>query len=83
MRLAEKIVIPIEGQATRVKRRYDQARTPFDRLCQTNAITQQRREQLEILRDRTNPRQLRHEICDLKERDSSSLQPLRFLRSSE
>jgi hypothetical protein len=65
MRLVEKVLIPVEGQGTRIKRRYDQARTPFDRLCQTKAITQQRREQLEILRDQTNPRQLRQEIYDL------------------
>jgi len=64
MRLVEKVVIPVEGQGTRVKRRYDQARTPFDRLCQTTAISQPRREQLEILRDRTNPRRLRQEIYD-------------------
>jgi len=64
MRLAEKIVTPVEGQLARVKRRYDQARTPFDRLCETTAITQERREQLEALRDRTNPRQLRQEIYD-------------------
>ena len=62
MRLAEKIVTPVEGQLARVKRRYDQARTPFDRLCETTAITQERRDQLEALRDRTNPRQLRQEI---------------------
>jgi transposase InsO family protein len=66
MRLTEKIVTPTpKGQLAKVKRRYDQARTPFDRLCQTTAITQQRREQLEILRDQTNPRQLRQEIYDL------------------
>jgi len=64
MRLAEKIVTPVEGQLARVQRRYDQARTPFDRLCQTTAITQKRQEQLEALRDRTNPRQLRQEIYD-------------------
>ena len=66
MRLAEKIVPPTpKGQLAKVKRRHDQARTPFDRLCETTAITQQRREQLEILRDQTNPRQLRQEIYDL------------------
>jgi len=65
MHLAEKIMTSVEGQATRIKRRYDQARTPFDRLCQTTAITQERREQLEALRDRTNPRQSRQEIYDL------------------
>ncbi len=64
MRLAEKIVTPVEDQRARVKRRYDQARTPFDRLCETTAITQERREQLEALRDQTNPRQLRQEIYD-------------------
>ncbi len=41
------------------------ARTPFDRLCATDAITQQHREQLEALRDQTNPRQLRQEIYAL------------------
>ena len=66
MRLAQKIVPPTpKGQLAKVKRRHDQARTPFDRLCETSAITQQRREQLEILRDQTNPRQLRQEIYHL------------------
>jgi hypothetical protein len=64
MRLSEKIVTPVEGHLARVKRRYDQARTPFDRLCETTAISQERRQQLEALRDRTNPRQLRQEIYD-------------------
>jgi hypothetical protein len=66
MRLTEKIVTPTpKGQLAKVKRRHDQARTPFDRLCETTAIAQQRREQLQILRDQTNPRQLRQEIYDL------------------
>ena len=63
MRLKEKIVV--EGSSTRLKRRYDQARTPFDRLCETEAITQECQEQLKALRERTNPRQLRREIYDL------------------
>jgi len=66
MRLAEKIVIPAaDGQPARIKRRHDQARTPFDRLCATNAIAPERRAQLEALRDQTNPRHLRQEIYDL------------------
>ena len=65
MRLTEKTLIPREGGATRVKRRYDQARTPFDRLCATSAIPEQQRDQLQTLRDYTNPRQLRKEINDL------------------
>jgi hypothetical protein len=65
MRLAEKIVTPgDDGQPARIKHRYDEARTPFDRLCDTDAITQEHREQLEVLRDQTNPRQLRQEIYD-------------------
>lgn len=62
MRLTEKTVIHQEGQNRRVKRRYDRARTPFDRLCLTEAIAPKRREELEALRRRTNPRQLRRQI---------------------
>ncbi|MFQ5611377.1 MAG: integrase [Anaerolineae bacterium] len=65
MRLTEKTVIAVEGRSLRVKRRYDQAQTPFDRLGAAKAISQERREQLEALRDRTNPRQLRLEIYDM------------------
>jgi len=65
MHLIEKIIIPVDGQPTRVKRRYDQAQTPFDRLCATNAISDQDRHRLQALRDQTNPRQLRRQIYDL------------------
>jgi len=64
MHLTEKCIS--QGpQSTRVKRRYDQASTPFDRLCATTALSQERREQLQAIRDQTNPRQLRQEIQDL------------------
>jgi hypothetical protein len=62
MRLAEKSVIRQEGQPTLVRRRYDKAKTPFNRLCLTQAITQQQQDQLEALRERTNPRELRRQI---------------------
>jgi hypothetical protein len=65
MRLSEKTWIRQEGQPSRARRRFDQAATPFDRLCKTKAISQERKEQLEALRDQTNPRQLRQEIYDL------------------
>ena len=65
MRLAEKEWIQEEGQSPRLKRRYDKARTPFDRLCATSAISAERRAELETLRKETNPRQLRQEIYDL------------------
>jgi len=65
MRLTEKIVTPTaKGQLAKVNRRHDQARTPFDRLWAAEAISNDRREQLETLRDQTNPRQLRQDIYD-------------------
>ena len=64
MHLVEKEVIRENGERARVKRRYDEARTPFDRLCKTDAILPQHREQLKALRDATNPRRLRQEIYD-------------------
>ena len=64
MHLVEKEVIREDGQPARVKRRHDDARTPFDRLCQTDAILPEHREQLEGLRDAINPRRLRREIYD-------------------
>jgi len=64
MRVSEKIILPTDGRGSRVKRRYDQARTPLDRLCDTDAISQAQREQLLALRDQTNPRKLRQTIYD-------------------
>jgi len=65
MRLTEKMVIQSADQSFQVKRRYDKASTPFDRLCTTDAILPQHREQLEALRHQTNPRQLRQDIYAL------------------
>jgi len=62
MRLAEKTVIRTEGQTTRIRRRYDKAQTPFDRLCATDAIDPEDRDRLQALKDQTNPRRLRQEI---------------------
>ncbi len=65
LHLVEKEVVPAaEGQPARVRRRHDDARTPFDRLIATGALAPARREQLERLRDRTNPRRLRQAIYD-------------------
>ena len=64
MHLTEKKVVLEDGKPSRVIRRHDQARTPFDRLCATDAILPEHREQLENLRERTNPRQLRREIYE-------------------
>ena len=63
MRLEDKTYCPAEnGQPAHTKRRHDQARTPFDRLCETDAITPEHKRQLERLRAQTNPRQLRQEL---------------------
>lgn len=68
MRLAEKIVIPASnGQPSRAKRRYDQPRTPFERLCETDAISDHKRDQLTDLRQSINPRTLRQEIYALRD----------------
>jgi hypothetical protein len=68
MRLSEKITQPslsAKGQPSRIKRRFDQARTPFHRLSETDAISEDRKQQLRMLRDQVNPRQLRQEIHQL------------------
>ena len=66
MRMSEKIIDHAsDDNALRVKRRYDNARTPFDRLCATQAISDQHRKQLAILREQTSIIQLREEIYGL------------------
>jgi hypothetical protein len=64
MHLAGKEVIREGDKTVRVKRLYDDACTPFDRLCETDAILPQHRQQLEAIRDATNPRRLRQYIYD-------------------
>jgi hypothetical protein len=62
LHIHEKTILLTEGERPRVKRYYDAARTPFERVCATGAIPAEKRQQLEQLRRRTNPRQLRLEI---------------------
>jgi hypothetical protein len=62
MHLVEKQVILRQDQPPQVIRRHDTARTPFDRLCETDRILPEHRRQLEALRTATNPCQLREEI---------------------
>ncbi len=65
MHLSQKTITPREGQPASVTRRYDRAQTPFDRLCATGILSDAQRQELQALRDRTNPRQLRQEIYAL------------------
>jgi len=62
LHLAEKTSEHRPDGTYQVHRRYDRARTPFDRLCTTAALLPAHRQQLVALRDQTNPRQLRREI---------------------
>ncbi|MBL7200836.1 MAG: hypothetical protein ISS56_11850 [Anaerolineae bacterium] len=62
MRVAEKTIVSEPGQRTRIRRRYDDVRTPFDRLCAVQAFSPERLAQLTALREQTNPRQLLAQI---------------------
>ena len=64
MRTVEKTAVSAPGQPTQFKRRYDQPRTPFERLCATDAISPEQRSTLQALRHQTNPRRLREEIYE-------------------
>ena len=68
MRLIGKETVTDDERKTRIRRTYDDAKPPFDRLCATSAMSAQRREELERLRDATNPRRLRQEISALIDR---------------
>jgi len=62
MHQTDKVVIPIAGRHPKIQRTHDAAKTPFDRLCLTHAISDADRQTLQQLRDQTNPRRLRQEI---------------------
>jgi len=62
MRLVEKRNVYDAQGTLHIRRRFDQARTPFDRLCATSALTPEVQKRLEQLREQTNPRRLRQDI---------------------
>lgn len=65
LHLAEKALVTVAGQRPHVKRRYDIAQTPFERVCAAHAISPERQTLLEQLRRQTNPRRLRRETHQL------------------
>ncbi|MDP2935380.1 MAG: hypothetical protein Q8O86_02700, partial [Dehalococcoidia bacterium] len=65
MRLEEKEVLPLGNGVYKVKHKYDLSQTPFQRVCNTKAISQERKDELMALREGTNPRELRREIYGL------------------
>jgi hypothetical protein len=68
LHLAEKTLMLSADDRAHVKRRYDVAQTPFDRLCATPALSPAQRTKLARLRDATNPRRLRQDIYDRLDR---------------
>jgi len=69
MRLQEKA-----WDGTRVRRKYDQAATPLDRVLASGVLSPERSEELLTLRGETNPRQLRRQLE--RERDALFRLPL-------
>jgi hypothetical protein len=67
IRLVEKRMITEHNGHSRVVRRYDVPRTPFDRLIQAGILSADDQLKCESLRKRTNPRQLRSEIYQMLE----------------
>jgi len=63
VRLSEK-----HWQDHKVKRIYDDALPPFDRLCKTGALSPARQLELEALRQNINPMHLRRTIQSLIDR---------------
>lgn len=52
----------------RIKRTWDEAKTPYQRLLETGILSEKQRVRLSVLYARTNPRQLRQEIHQTIER---------------
>lgn len=62
MRLKAKVVTHDAQGKAHTKKRYDQASTPFERLCRTGILSQSEIERLVAWRDAINPRQLHRSI---------------------
>jgi hypothetical protein len=66
LRLTEKTVVSTpDGRFVRVKRRFDTAQTPFDRLSASGILSPADQQRLQDLHDTLNPRQLRRDIYSL------------------
>jgi hypothetical protein len=65
LRLMEKTHRPgAGGQSSPIRRRWDRAQTPYQRLVASGAVAPQQRQRLQALYDHTNPRVLRQRIYD-------------------
>jgi hypothetical protein len=52
----------------RIKRQWDEAKTPYQRVLATGALSEERQAKLTALYAQTNPRKLRQEIHQIIER---------------
>jgi hypothetical protein len=60
LRRVEKTPLPaVSGRAAHLRRRWDTAQTPFQRLCTTGQLAPDQRQRLHALYDQTNPLALR------------------------
>jgi hypothetical protein len=62
LRLKDKELLGLPGSPKKIKRHYDIAQTPFERLCARRVLSSAQQIRLEQLRKTTNPRQLHREI---------------------
>jgi hypothetical protein len=62
LRLKSKDFLGPAGSLNHIKRHYDIAQTPFERLCAAHVLSPAQQTYLEQLRKHTNPRQLHREI---------------------
>lgn len=67
MRLSAKEVLPTTNGIPQVRRRFDEARPPLDRLLATNTLSTKQAAELKLLRRDTNPRQLLKELYQLRD----------------
>lgn len=81
MRLEEKIMVATPDKPHHVIRHFDLARTPFDRLLETDVLDEKTREYYLSLRKQTNPLQLReniytliHKLLDMPVADEKQIQ---------
>jgi hypothetical protein len=65
MRLKEKISMPSSDGRYRLKRRFDRARTPLDRLIDMDALDESAQRSLTAIRKQINPLNLRKQIYSL------------------
>ena len=67
MRLSAKEALPTTNGIPKVRRRFDQARPPLDRLFTTNTLSTRQAAKMKVLRRDTNPRQLLKQLYQLRD----------------